>query len=83
VPTGDGRATRCFWPQDLTDSLDGAGFETHWIRPRTVLSPEAVNRALRADPGRLETLVETETRLEVEREGDSAAYHLVVSAERR
>ena len=83
VPSPDGRITRCFWPEELAAMLDESGFDIDWIRPRTVLSPEAVNRALGTDPARLEMLVTTEIALEHDRQGESIGYHLVASAVRR
>jgi hypothetical protein len=83
VPTEDGRITRCFWPDELCSVLDEGGFDVEWIRPRTVLSPEAVARALAGDGDALGVLISTEVRLERERAGESIGYHLVVSAVRR
>jgi hypothetical protein len=83
VPTEDGRITRCFWPDELCGVLDDDGFDVEWIRPRTVLSPEAVARALAGDGDALGVLISTEVRLERERAGESIGYHLVVSAVRR
>jgi len=83
VPGPGGQITRCFWPEELAAMLTECGFAIDWIRPRTVLSPEAVNRALETDPGRLEMLVTTELSLERERQGESIGYHLVASATRR
>lgn len=83
VPGPDGQITRCFWPEELAAMLCAAGFDTHWIRPRTVLSEEAVSRMLASDSSRLEMLVHTETALERDRQGESIGYHLVASAIRR
>ena len=80
VPSADGRLRRCFWPEELTAGLTGAGFTVEWVRPRTVLSPDAVERTLRADPGRLEVLVEREIALGAEHAGESIGSHLVASA---
>ena len=38
--------TRCFRPEELPDLLTAAGLVVEWVRPRTVLSPAAVERAL-------------------------------------
>ena len=47
VPSGTGGTiTRCFWPEELEALLVGAGLEVDWVRPRTVLTPAAVERAL-------------------------------------
>ncbi len=83
VPNEDGSISRCFWPQELHELLAANGFEVEWIRPRTVLSQEAVTRALRADGQSLATLVRTEIALAREREGESIGVHLVVSARKR
>jgi SAM-dependent methyltransferase len=83
VPSKDGTITRCFWPEELRAVLDEAGFDVEWVRPRSVLSGAAVERALRADPDVLATLVETELALAEEREGESIGIHLLASAVRR
>jgi SAM-dependent methyltransferase len=83
VPGSDGTITRCFWPEELRAVLDEAGFDVEWVRPRSVLSGAAVERALRADPGVLATLVETEIALAQEREDESIGIHLLASAVRR
>jgi hypothetical protein len=83
VPTEDGRITRCFWPDELATVLDEDGFDVEWIRPRTVLSAEAVERALAGGGDALGMLISTEVLLERERAGESIGYHLVVSAVRR
>lgn len=82
VPSTDGTITRCFWPEELRALLTEAGFTVDWVRPRTVLSADTVERALSADPSQLGTLVRTETALAREREGDAHGVHLVVSARR-
>ena len=83
VPDDDGTITRCFWPEELTTLLADAGLEVEWVRPRSVLSPATVERALQQG-GRaaLRTLVATEVSLAVERQGESAGLHLVASARR-
>ncbi|MFL6137039.1 MAG: methyltransferase domain-containing protein [Frankiaceae bacterium] len=83
VPGTDGTITRCFWPEELRLVLDEAGFDVEWVRPRSVLSGAAVERALRADPSVLGTLVETELALAREREDESIGIHLLASAVRR
>ena len=60
VPWPDGRITRCFGPEQLTDLLGEAGLEVRWIRPRTVLSPSMVDHVLRRDPGAVARLVRAE-----------------------
>ncbi len=83
VPTRSGEITRCFWPEELEALLRTAGFEVDWVRPRSVLSPSAVERAL-ADgaAGVLGTLVTTELALSRDREGATTGMHLVASARR-
>lgn len=81
VPQDDGSISRCFWPEELEGLLAGAGFEVEWVRPRSVLSPATVVRALEESGGAaLDALVETECRLAQEREGGSTGLHLVASA---
>lgn len=83
VPDADGSLTRCFWPEEITSLLDDAGLEVEWVRPRSVLTPATVERALEQG-GRtaLRTLVATEVALAAEREGESTGLHLVASARR-
>ena len=83
VPDDDGSLIRCFWPEELIGLLRDAGLEVEWVRPRSVLSPATVERALeQGGPAALRTLVTTELALAVEREGSSTGLHLVVSARR-
>ncbi|HET7310446.1 MAG TPA: methyltransferase domain-containing protein [Mycobacteriales bacterium] len=81
VPDGDS-VTRCFWPEELHAMLADAGFETEWIRPRTVLADETVSHALTADPGKLPALVALELSLARERAGEAIGSRLVASAVR-
>lgn len=83
VPAEDGSVTRCFWPEELHLLLDGVGLDVEWVRPRSVLSVAAVERAM-ASGGHeaLETLVGTELALAAGREGESTGLHLVASARR-
>ena len=84
VPSGSGGAiTRCFWPEELEALLTGAGLEVDWVRPRTVLNPAAVERALEQG-GRdaMATLAKTELALAERRTGESPGLHLVASARR-
>jgi hypothetical protein len=83
VPNEDGTVSRCFGPDELQELLREAGFVVDWLRPRTVLSPTFVQRAL-AEGGdeTLDLLVRTECDLAVERENDADVLHLVVSARR-
>lgn len=83
VPEPDGALFRCFWPEQVEELLRGAGFAVDWVRPRTVLAPAAVERALqRGAPDALDALVRTELTLAASRQGSSAGLHLVVSARR-
>lgn len=83
VPHEDGSISRSFWPEQLELDLMESGFDVEWVRPRTVLSHDAVERALAQDAATLETLVQTELELSREREGESIGIHLVASARRR
>lgn len=83
VPDGTGQhITRAFWPEELAALLGDAGFDVEWIRPRTVLSPEAVQRALTGG-STIATLVQTEVALATERAGESIGMHLLAAAVRR
>ena len=83
VPDEDGSITRCFWPEELAALLTDAGLDVDWVRPRSVLSPATVERALEQG-GRtaLRTLVETEVALAEERQGEAIGLHLLASARR-
>jgi SAM-dependent methyltransferase len=83
VPNEDGSISRCFWPEELHSVLSDFGYDVEWVRPRTVLSQDAVARAIDFDPGALRTLVETELALAKERQGESTGIHLVAAAVRR
>jgi hypothetical protein len=81
VPDDEGTLTRCFWPEELRSLLSDAGLEVDWVRPRTVLSPATVERALSAGgAAALKKLVRTEVALSAERQGESTGLHLVASA---
>lgn len=81
VPADDGSITRCFRPEDLHALLTAVGLQVDWVRPRSVLSPATVERALaQGGEAALETLVATELALAVERENESTGLHLLVSA---
>lgn len=83
VPQEDGSITRCFWPEELHGLLTEAGFQVDWVRPRTVLSPGTVLRAVQeGGTTAMRTLVRTECQLAREREGESTGLHLVASARR-
>ncbi len=83
VPEPSGQITRCFWPEELQTLLTHAGFVVDWVRPRSVLTPAAVERALtEGEAGVLSTLVTTELALARNREGASTGMHLVASARR-
>jgi hypothetical protein len=83
VPTDDGGASRCFWPEELVGIVTDAGFEVDWIRPRPALAEQAVARALALDPGQLDRLVSTELSLAARRAGEASGTQLVLSASRR
>src|SRR3954447_22686518 len=80
IPGPEESVTRCFWPEELQGMLTATGYEVDWIRPRTVLADETVTRALRQDPGQLDSLVMTELALEARRQGESIGARLVASA---
>lgn len=81
VPSEDGLITRCFWPEELTGLLRDAGLDVEWVRPRSVLTPAAVEHALASGGDEaLRTLVRSELRLAVDREGEAVGIHLVASA---
>ena len=87
VPAGpddpDGTITRCFWPEEVAALLQAVGLEVDWVRPRTVLSPAAVERAVeQGGDAALATLVATELQLSADREGEAGGLHLVASARR-
>lgn len=81
VPAEDGTMTRCFWPEELHDLLTGAGMTVDWVRPRSVLAPATVERAMeQGGEAMLDTLVQTELALAVDRQGETTGLHLVASA---
>lgn len=82
IPRDDGRVTRCFWPEELDGILTAAGFAVEWVRPRTVMTEDAVTQALAIDPAQLPMLVRTELRLAEEHQGESVGAQLVASAVR-
>ena len=83
VPDDDGAITRCFWPEELSALLEAAGLAVEWVRPRSVLSPATVERALeQGGRAALRTLVDTEVALAQERQGEATGLHLVASARR-
>ena len=83
VQNEDGSISRCFWPEELEAVLGDFGYDVEWVRPRSVLSQDAVSRAMEANPTSLDTLVRTELALAKERQGESTGIHLVASARRR
>lgn len=80
VPVEDGSITRCFWPEELRTLLEEAGFEVGWVRPRTVLSPAVIERALASEPAALPALIDSELGLSHDREGELIGIHLLASA---
>ena len=83
VPQADGRISRCFRPQELRELLLAAGLELEWIRPRTVLTPASVERAVaEGGPAAYPALVHAESTLARQGEREAAGMHLVASARR-
>jgi SAM-dependent methyltransferase len=83
VPADDGSIRRCFWPEELESLLRDAGLEVDWVRPRSVLTPATVERALeQGGRAALRALVTTEVALSQERQGETTGLHLVASARR-
>jgi hypothetical protein len=85
VPWPDGTITRCFGATQLRDLLAEAGLQPCWIRPRTVLSPSAVDHVLRREPGAIGRLVRAELAAETAAPGsgerdDSFGIHLLAAA---
>ena len=81
VPEDDGSLSRCFWPEELQTLLEEVGFDVEWVRPRTVLGPAAVERALATGGAEaMRALVQTELTLSVDREGETPGISLVSSA---
>jgi hypothetical protein len=76
-----GGVTRAFWAGEVVECLESSGFAVEWIRPRTVLPPETVLRAVRTGASR-EPLVRAELQLERERPGETLGQTLVASARR-
>ncbi len=57
--------------------------DVDWVRPRSVLSPATVERALeQGGRAALRTLVQTEVALAQERQGEATGLHMVASARR-
>jgi SAM-dependent methyltransferase len=83
VENEDGSISRCFWPEELESVLADFGYDVEWVRPRTVLSQDAVARALGQNPAAFDTLVQTELALAKDRQGESTGIHLAASARRR
>ena len=83
VQNEDGSISRCFWPEELEGVLTAFGYDVEWVRPRSVLGQEAVERALTQNPTSFTTLVETEVALAQDRQGESTGIHLIASARRR
>ncbi len=77
VPWPDGTITRCFGVEQLRELFAEAGLEITWIRPRTVLSPTAVEHVLGLDADALTHLVRAELAAHPD---ESVGIHLIVSA---
>lgn len=82
VPDAKTLVRRCFAAEEIREILTATGLVVHWIRPRTVLAPEPVNRVLASAPERLGQLVSTELALAADRSDQPIGRHLVVSAGR-
>ncbi len=81
VPQPDGTVTRYFRTAELGELLADSGLEVEWVRPRSVLTPEAVTHALATGgPETMRTLVRTELTLATEHRGESSGLRLVASA---
>lgn len=78
-----GGLTRCFLADELRALLTQSGFQVAWVRPRTVLTPLAVDHAL-AQGGRstLSRLVASENQMSPTHAGEDLGLHLVASAAR-
>lgn len=83
VENEDGSISRCFWPEELESVLTEFGYDVEWVRPRSVLSQDAVARAMAQNPASFSTLVDTELALARDRQGESTGIHLIASAVRR
>lgn len=82
VPDESGQITRCFRSDELVDVLVDGGLEVDWIRPRSVITPATVERAVeQGGRAALRTLVKTELTLAAEHQGEQG-LHLVASARR-
>lgn len=79
----DGSITPCCWPDQLEDLLAQGGLEVEWVRPRTVLTPAHVERALAgACRHALDALAASEVGLASRRQGESNGLFLAASARR-
>lgn len=79
-----GVLVRCFSPEELQGLLLDSGLTVDWVRPRSVLTPAAVEHALATGgDGALQQLVRTELDLAVEHQGESSGLRLVASARKR
>jgi len=77
VPWPDGTVTRCFGVEQIRELFAEARLEITWIRPRTVLSPTAVEHVLGRDSGALTDLVRAELAAHAD---ESVGIHLIVNA---
>jgi Methyltransferase domain len=77
VPWPDGTFTRCFGIEQLRELFAEAGLEIGWIRPRTVLSPTAVEHVLGRNGSALTHLVRAELAAHPD---ESVGIHLIVNA---
>lgn len=83
IEQANGALTRYFLADELRLLLEQSGFDVAWVRPRTVLTPHAVDRAL-AQGGRstLSRLVASENQMAPLHAGEDVGLHLVASAVR-
>lgn len=77
IPWPDGTFTRCYGTAHLRDLCAEGGLEPDVVRPRTVLSPSMVTRALRRDPNAMARLVRAELSAEAD---ESVGIQLVLLA---
>ncbi len=83
VEQSDGALTRCFLADELRLLLEQSGFDVAWVRPRTVLTPHAVDRALeQGGRATLSRLVASEKEMAPIHAGEDVGLHLVASAVR-
>ncbi len=80
MPWPDGTITRCFGVEQIRELFTDAQLEITWIRPRTVLSPTAVEHVLGRDTDALTHLVRAELAAHAD---ESVGIHLIVNARKK